>query len=376
VQVPSDLDSARTTKDSQGPLPADNGGILGPEEAADPITTQSLQVPEMRATNRPKAVRTTKAILLWGVGLSVVGLALAVGYFILLHDTQPAPQGKAQPTAKGKVGPGPAKPGAQSPGSLDTATAGQLGGWAWDRDQPDTPVKVDIFDDDALLVTLSADMFRKDLFDRKKGNGKHGFAYKVPLQKRDGKAHVIRVKISGTDVDLVNSPKTIILTRPAPAKANVGFPGPTHLIVECLAAQGAAPAGGPGGSVVQVLAAAKAARLDALALAASAKLASASFGALDSAGPTRIAGWAWNPDEPDRPVTVQLFDGDKLLASVPAKAFRADLLKNKKGNGKHAFVYQVTPPLAEGEHLIRAIISETKTELRNSPKKITISSSK
>jgi hypothetical protein len=70
-------------------------------------------------------------------------------------------------------------------------------GWAWDLKKPDTAVKVDIYDGDTKLATVTADQFRQDLADAKIGNGKHGLSYPTPARLKDGKAHTIRVKVAG-----------------------------------------------------------------------------------------------------------------------------------------------------------------------------------
>lgn len=82
-------------------------------------------------------------------------------------------------------------------------------GWAWDRNRPDEPVKVDIYDGDKLLATVTAGEFRQDLLDAGIGNGKHGFLYIVPPQLKDARPHMIRMKYAGTSTDLAHTPKQI-----------------------------------------------------------------------------------------------------------------------------------------------------------------------
>jgi hypothetical protein len=84
-----------------------------------------------------------------------------------------------------------------------------IGGWAWDQNRPDAVITVDIFDGDALLATVAADVFREDLLDAGKGNGKHGFRHPVPDSLKDGRPHSIRVRISGTTIELPGSPRTL-----------------------------------------------------------------------------------------------------------------------------------------------------------------------
>ena len=85
------------------------------------------------------------------------------------------------------------------------------GGWAWDKDHGDAIVCVDIFDGDTLLATVAADQFEQKLRDGGIGNGRHSFVYPIPDRLKDGKAHLIAAKISGTDIHLTNSPQKVIL---------------------------------------------------------------------------------------------------------------------------------------------------------------------
>jgi len=95
-------------------------------------------------------------------------------------------------------------------GVLDVVGCDIIGGWAADREQPDVPVNVDISDGEVLLATLSANQFRWDLVDAGIGNGSHGFSYAPPAQLKDGRAHLIRAKISATDTDLKGPVKPLV----------------------------------------------------------------------------------------------------------------------------------------------------------------------
>ncbi|MFL6216572.1 MAG: hypothetical protein ACJ74J_22000 [Blastocatellia bacterium] len=105
-----------------------------------------------------------------------------------------------------------ASPG-QSPigyeGFQDDINCYNLIGWAWDGQRPNDPVKVEIYDGNTLLATVTADLFRQDLVDARKGNGNHSFNYTLPAQLRDGKPHTLRAKIAGTDMDLAHTLKSI-----------------------------------------------------------------------------------------------------------------------------------------------------------------------
>lgn len=94
-------------------------------------------------------------------------------------------------------------------GFHDIASCDGIVGWGWDQKRPDEAIKVEIYDGTNLIATVTADLFRQDLLDNRKGNGKHGFVYDLPPQLKDGKPHSIRVAFAGSSVDLGNTPKQI-----------------------------------------------------------------------------------------------------------------------------------------------------------------------
>jgi hypothetical protein len=102
----------------------------------------------------------------------------------------------------------PARPAPAYEGFHDVATCDAISGWAWDRNQPDQPIKVEVLDGDNWITTLPADRLRGDLVGAGKGNGYHAFSMKVPPSLKDGRPHVINVKYqSGGALD--RSSKTI-----------------------------------------------------------------------------------------------------------------------------------------------------------------------
>jgi len=93
-------------------------------------------------------------------------------------------------------------------GHIDVVDGESIAGWVWDRNRPWPPSKVDIYDGETLLATVPANKFRQDLLDSGIGSGEHAFDYATPAELKDGKAHTIRVIVSGTDVELTGSPMT------------------------------------------------------------------------------------------------------------------------------------------------------------------------
>jgi GT2 family glycosyltransferase len=60
-------------------------------------------------------------------------------------------------------------------------------------------------------------------------------------------------------------------------------------------------------------------------------------GAVDIATPDALAGWAWDPANPDAPVEVEVLDGDTRLAVIKADLLRPDLVKFGSGGCRYGF---------------------------------------
>jgi hypothetical protein len=128
-------------------------------------------------------------------------------------------------------------------GLFEKLDCGTISGWAWDRNQPNIPVKVDVYVDGKAVATITANQFRQDLLNTGFGNGSHGFTYSTPADLRDGKPHAISVRHWGTTTDLRNSPRPItigpapvITDEPDDVKVCVGAPARI-----AVAARGEAP---------------------------------------------------------------------------------------------------------------------------------------
>jgi hypothetical protein len=88
-------------------------------------------------------------------------------------------------------------------------------------------------------------------------------------------------------------------------------------------------------------------------------------GYLEEMSCDRLRGWAWDPSQPNRPLSIELYDADRLLKTTVASQFRQDLLDARKGDGRHLFVE--TPPAAvrDGKpHAIRAVVQGTSFTLK------------
>jgi hypothetical protein len=68
-------------------------------------------------------------------------------------------------------------------------------------------------------------------------------------------------------------------------------------------------------------------------------------GYIDVSNDQEISGWVWDERQPNRPMSVDVYDGSKLLATVLADQFREDLLAAGKGNGRHGFQFSMPPEI-------------------------------
>lgn len=99
-------------------------------------------------------------------------------------------------------------------GYIDIATCDAIYGWAWNQNDPDTPLTIELYDGNTLLATVKANELRENLVSAGKGNGKYAYTYIIPPNLKDGKPHSIRAKIAGTEFELGHSPQKITCTFP------------------------------------------------------------------------------------------------------------------------------------------------------------------
>src|SRR5258708_3311499 len=96
-------------------------------------------------------------------------------------------------------------------------------------------------------------------------------------------------------------------------------------------------------------------------------------GSLDVCDADVITGWAWD-SETDKPVYVDIYDGDVLLARLPARGFRPDLKHAQIGDGRHAFEFLIPRTLRDRqEHRISVRVCdgvEPAYELLGSPQSV------
>jgi serine/threonine protein kinase len=102
-----------------------------------------------------------------------------------------------------------------------------------------------------------------------------------------------------------------------------------------------------------------------------ANLARTAAGTLDRVGCERIEGWARDPQQPEKPIAVDVYDGEILLATVTADRSRQDLVRSKMGDGKHGFVFITPESLKDAlPHQIHVKVAGLGIELNKSPQEL------
>jgi hypothetical protein len=88
-------------------------------------------------------------------------------------------------------------------------------------------------------------------------------------------------------------------------------------------------------------------------------------GFIDEVSCELVRGWAWDPSRPDAALTIELYDGNRLLKTLAADQLRPDLADGGKGNGKHMFREAAPKEFKDGKpHSIRAVIKGSSYQLK------------
>jgi hypothetical protein len=91
-------------------------------------------------------------------------------------------------------------------------------------------------------------------------------------------------------------------------------------------------------------------------------------GWIDAADGHAISGWVCDRRAPDRVVEVEIWDGDRPIALLPAGLYRPDLADAGMGDGRHAFRFPIAHRLADGrEHALSVRVAGTGLALRGAP---------
>ncbi|HWT90154.1 MAG TPA: hypothetical protein VN179_03470, partial [Solirubrobacterales bacterium] len=83
--------------------------------------------------------------------------------------------------------------GGRVEGRLEAVLDGRAVGWAWDPEQPDEALEVEVLVDEEPVAQGRADLERTVLADAGIGSGRYGFDIALPERLADEPAHTIRV---------------------------------------------------------------------------------------------------------------------------------------------------------------------------------------
>jgi glycosyltransferase involved in cell wall biosynthesis len=91
-------------------------------------------------------------------------------------------------------------------------------------------------------------------------------------------------------------------------------------------------------------------------------------GWLDGFNGTSITGWAFDPGRPAVPVTLEVLDGEGLIARITANRYRSDLETAGFGDGRHGFELRLARGLSPStSHCIHVRRAADRAELPGSP---------
>ncbi|GAB3251934.1 hypothetical protein GCM10027347_10670 [Larkinella harenae] len=301
------------------------------------------------------------------------------------------------------------------PGNFDGYMGGidcrSLRGWAWNGNKPNTPIYVEILDDQRVVATIIADDFRQDLLNAGKGNGMHGFTFSIPETLKDNRTHTLSGRVLGATFILKDSPKKLTCqgaqspaNQPpvAPsvpllsARVNVpftatlpafndpdsptltytltGLPGELSFAANTRTISGTPTAkanltltytasDGSLSTSVTVL-------LSISDQSTPPPVVTGNFeGYLDKVECGSIRGWVWDTDKPNEPFTVEFFANGTSIGTARADIFRSDLLSAGKGNGYHVYNFPTPASVKTGQTVqISAKVQNSNYTLNWAPK--------
>jgi len=93
---------------------------------------------------------------------------------------------------------------------IERADCAVISGWAWDKFDLDAKINVELWKDDEFVLRVPANEFREDLVDAGYGNGRHGFRIPMPEVFKDGRSHLMHLRIAREKRDLADTTRTIV----------------------------------------------------------------------------------------------------------------------------------------------------------------------
>ncbi|CAG5071995.1 hypothetical protein DYBT9623_03935 [Dyadobacter sp. CECT 9623] len=195
-------------------------------------------------------------------------------------------------------------------GTFETADCGNIVGWMQDKNNPNAALEFEIVEGTTVHGSGIANIYRADLKNAGIGTGKYGFNIALPLSLKDGKNHQLRIRIKGKSY-LITGSKSIT----------------------CSASQ---------------------------------------FDGYAYADCQKLYGWAWDRIYPETAMTIEVYEGTTIYATVVANAFRQDLQDGGIGTANYGYSVPLPAALKDGKtHELSARIKGTSFVLKNSPRTLT-----
>ena len=244
------------------------------------------------------------------------------------------------PTNPGTTTPPPSTnpSGGNYEGNFEGADCGNLGGWVYDRNNPNAPITVEVVANGQVVGSFSATNFRQDLLNAGKGNGQHGFNYAPPESVKNNQNQSISLRVQGSSYTLNNSPKTIQC-------AGSGSSGGTTTPPTNPGTTTPPPSTNPSNGNYE--------------------------GNFEGADCGNLGGWVYDRNNPNAPITVEVVANGQVVGSFSAANFRQDLQNAGKGNGQHGFNYAPPESVKNGQsQSISLRVQGSSYTLNNSPKTI------
>jgi O-antigen biosynthesis protein len=264
-------------------------------------------------------------------------------------------------------------------GGIETFDHRHIVGWAWYRPTPDEPIEIEVMVDDVVVIKSRADRPRPDLAAIGAGNGRHGFLVRNLAQHVPSGPHNIRVRRARDRLDIPGSPKLVIGPEQETGDAD---PPDNATTTEALVTEPELGDGAADTDVLSVETKAPVEQETAVEVGPEAAGTPAPnkpgapnarpIGNLDRVSFHEIAGWVWDPENPQQPVDIEILDGDVVVLKVVADQLRSDLADAGIGTGHHGFAIQnLGGVLPLSRHRVRVRRATDGKDLPHSPVTIT-----
>src|SRR5438067_3933785 len=179
------------------------------------------------------------------------------------------------------------------------------------------------------------------------GDGRHGFSITLDPELLSAGIHILHLRSTDTGSEVPGSP---IMFEGTAEPAELADAATEQLVLPEIAAEEPDAVPEPAGAAVE----------------------GALRSNIDYADWGGIKGWIWDPTEPDKTVTIELLDGDSVLARVVASAYRPDLIDAGIGDGRHGFTISFTETLLPfARHVLHLRPAGSTAELPSFPMVLT-----